>query len=133
MKWLEQAPRVDTAVSFGRPWAHGDLDAVGVPGIRLADAALAHEARPLAYWPDGTVKWTAHAVVVPAGTDAAALEPQLAPDVAPAASPAPAPAKPSRLLAASDGRTIRVDTGAFTVAIPAGSRTAGAALTGPFT
>ncbi|HEY9358637.1 MAG TPA: hypothetical protein VIQ52_20235, partial [Arthrobacter sp.] len=110
----------------------GDLDAVGVPGIRLADAALAHEARPLAYWPDGTVKWTAHSVVVPAGTDAAALEPKLAPDLAPAASPAP-PAKPSRLLAASDGRTIRVDTEAFKVAIPAGSQTAGSALTGPFT
>lgn len=129
MKWLEQAPRVDTAVSFGRPWARGDLDAAGVPGIRIADAALAHEARPLAYWPDGTVKWTAHAVVVPAGTDAAALDPRLAPELA---APAPAPAQPSRLLAASDGRTIRVDTGAFAVNIPAGSQTWGAALTGPF-
>jgi hypothetical protein len=76
VKWLEHAPRVETGVSYGRPWAQGELDPAHVRHIVLADAALAHEARPLAFWPDGTVKWTAHAVVVPAGTNPAALEPK---------------------------------------------------------
>ncbi|HBH59837.1 MAG TPA: hypothetical protein DDY41_17250, partial [Arthrobacter bacterium] len=124
MKWLEQAPRVDTAVQFGRPWAQGELDAAEVPNVTISDPVLAHEARPLAYWPDGTVKWTAHAVLVPAGTEAEVLEPSLATDVT---------GLPSRPLAVSDGGGIRVDTGAFAVTIAAGAKNSGsAALTDAF-
>ncbi len=142
MKWLEQAPRVETGVSYGRPWAQGELDLARVRHIVLDDAALAHEARPLAFWPDGTVKWTAHAVVVPAGTNSAALEPRLeeawlepAPESVPEPLPEPALAPaatpgPSRMLAAFHNGIIRVDTGAFAVTIPAG--TGGSALTGAF-
>lgn len=140
MKWLEQAPRIDTAASFGRPWAQGELDVGDVPGIRLANAALNHEARPLAFWPDGSVKWTAHAVVVPAGTKASALEPEVAAAPTPDSKSVPVPASAGQapgLLAAQDGEAIRVDTGAFAVTIHAGagSRTVGGvggAITGPF-
>lgn len=140
MKWLEQAPRIDTAASFGRPWAQGELDVGDVPSIRLANAALNHEARPLAFWPDGSVKWTAHAVVVPAGTKASALEPEVAAAPTPDPESVPLPASAGQvpaLLAAQDGEAITVDTGAFAVTIHtgAGSRTAGGiggALTGPF-
>lgn len=140
MKWLEQAPRIDTAASFGRPWAQGELDVGDVPSIRLANAALNHEARPLAFWPDGSVKWTAHAVVVPAGTKASALEPEVAAAPTPDPESVPLPASAGQvpaLLAAQDGEAITVDTGAFAVTIHtgAGSRPAGGiggALTGPF-
>ncbi|QCO99737.1 hypothetical protein FCN77_21025 [Arthrobacter sp. 24S4-2] len=79
MKWLEQAPRVDTALSFGRPWPQGELAAGDVGRMVLGDADTLHEARPLAFWPDGSIKWTAHAAVVAEGQDAEGLEPRLAP------------------------------------------------------
>ncbi|WP_426227688.1 hypothetical protein [Pseudarthrobacter sp. DSP2-3-2b1] len=133
MKWLEQAPRANTAASFGRPWSEGELAPDHVGNLRLANAALVHEARPLAFWPDGSVKWTAHAVVVPAGTEAGGLEPVLAPDLETVPAPGRAAAAlVPRLLATQEGGAIRVDTGAFAVTVPGLAGNTGEALTGPF-
>lgn len=121
MKWLEQAPRVDTALSFGRPWPQGELAAGDVGRLVLGDADTLHEARPLAFWPDGSIKWTAHAVVVAEGQDAEGLEPRLDPRHAGANNPA------AELLARPSLDGVQVDTGAFTVTIPS----SGSELTGP--
>jgi hypothetical protein len=124
MKWLEQAPRVDTALSFGRPWPQGHLAAGDVGRLVLGDADTLHEARPLAFWPDGSIKWTAHAAVVTEGQDAEGLEPRLDPRHAGHAG-ANNPAAESLARPALDG--VQVDTGVFTVTIPG----SGSELTGP--
>lgn len=122
MKWLEHAPRVDTGMSFGRPWAEGELAADGVASLVLDNAALTHEAWPLAYWPDGSLKWTAHAVVVPAGTEAAGLTPRQDPHVPNPAGAAPA----ARPLAVATADGVAVDTGAMALTV----NRSGQALTG---
>lgn len=117
MKWLEQHPQVETGISFGRPWKQGELRPDDVETIALADAAVPHQARILAYWPDGSVKWTAHAAVASAGQDAAALE------------PATGVRRVSERgsLATDTAEGVKVDTGALRLTIPrSGARLTGA-------
>lgn len=116
MKWLEQAPARTTGITFGHPWKKGELPAQGVAGLSLAGEKWPHEARTLASWPDGSVKWTAHAVVVPAGAQAQALVPVPVPGPGSAASP----------LAVAGQHGITVDTGAIRFTVPR----EGALLTG---
>lgn len=59
VKWLEGTPRVNTGTTFGLPWARGK---------HLANAT-SFSASPgdlqswvTAYWPDGSIKWTGHAI-----------------------------------------------------------------------
>ena len=75
LRWLDGAPpaRFDGA-TFGVPWPRGALKPQSgkAPPFSLDAGArhLAVQTWPLAYWPDGSLKWTAHAVSggsVPAG------------------------------------------------------------------
>src|SRR5262245_48890084 len=68
--WLDKsAPTVATGASFGVPWPRG--------AMRKGEALHAVDSKgnilPLqtwtnAYWPDGSIKWTGHALAVEAGT-----------------------------------------------------------------
>lgn len=70
LRWLDgAAPALPLGATLGLPWPRGQqprgqvfhaLDAQGRP--------LPLQTWPLAYWPDGSLKWTAHAL--PAGVDA---------------------------------------------------------------
>ena len=70
LHWLGDAPPSATgAAVWGAPWPRGALKskaaltAVGADGL-----ALPLQSWPLAYWPDGSLKWTGHAVAgAPAG------------------------------------------------------------------
>jgi hypothetical protein len=70
-QWLGgDAPEADFALTWGVPWARGTLK----PGAPLAGstsdgAAVPLQSWTLAYWPDGSVKWTGHAASgrLPAG------------------------------------------------------------------
>ncbi|PYI39054.1 hypothetical protein CVS30_07010 [Arthrobacter psychrolactophilus] len=77
MKWLEKAPLRVSGITFGHPWQRGELEQEDVAALKLAGDPWPHEARTLAYWPDGSVKWTGHAAVVPAGAAAPELDPKL--------------------------------------------------------
>lgn len=60
LKWLEDCPKVDAGVSFGLPWPkgkHTELKALEINGKRM-------QSWPMAYWPDGSIKWSGHAVVM---------------------------------------------------------------------
>lgn len=68
----------EAGVTWGIPWPKGALDrkeplrltAEAEPGADTADGVaeeLPVQSWPTAYWPDGSVKWTAHAAVLPAG------------------------------------------------------------------
>lgn len=111
MKWLENAPVRETGITFGKPWKRGELPANAVKSLALARESWPHEARPLSYWPDGSVKWTAHAVVVPAGAQATAL------------APVPGTAGSRQLLAVAGPGGVNVNTGAVQFTVPGTGRT----------
>lgn len=62
--WLDEvAPVRDEGQSWGQPWPRGTRYRSG--GYALVDAAGTREALqtwPLAWWPDGSIKWTGHAL-----------------------------------------------------------------------
>jgi hypothetical protein len=126
IRWLDATtpPAHDTGVSFGVPWPQGAVQRDAT--LALTDASgktLPVQTWPLAYWPDGTLKWSGVATVVPAGfADTAKLSVTAPPStatVASTASPAAAPAAtPATLRATATGGTIAIDTGALTCEIP---------------
>ncbi|MFT3870485.1 MAG: hypothetical protein QM715_18710 [Nibricoccus sp.] len=70
INWLGGvAPVVDANVTWGTPWPKGKIQ----PGTQLnlvspTGQHVAMQSWPLAYWPDGSVKWSGHAVAVKAGS-----------------------------------------------------------------
>ena len=62
--WLDHAvPMTQTGVSFGVPWPRGGIQKR--ESLRLVDAngqSIPVQTWPLAYWPDGSLKWTGHAM-----------------------------------------------------------------------
>src|SRR5204863_7713129 len=67
--WLDHAaPTVATGVSFGLPWPRGAVQKG--ESLHLIDAkgqSIPLQSWPLAYWPDGSLKWTGHAISADAG------------------------------------------------------------------
>src|SRR3954468_22946831 len=69
LRWLDHAaPPATQPVSWGVPWPQGQVkkDANFVLA-GAGDRALPVQSWPLAYWPDGSLKWTGHAALVPGG------------------------------------------------------------------
>lgn len=63
LHWLDGAPAVTTGAAFGVPWPRGAVTSPAA--LALADtsgASVPVQSWPLAYWPDGSLKWTGHAV-----------------------------------------------------------------------
>ena len=63
--WLDgAAPGVETGVSWGVPWARGTVARSQTFALSVNDGkALPLQAWPLAYWPDGSIKFTGFATV----------------------------------------------------------------------
>ncbi|QSB15817.1 hypothetical protein JQS43_05625 [Natronosporangium hydrolyticum] len=106
--WLGQP---GGGVTWGVPWPRGTVSA-GTPfAVRAGGVAgplVASQSWTTATWPDGSVKWSAHAL----GPQA---EPADAYTVVPAATP-PAPARPVRVV--TTDASVTVDTGEVTWLIP---------------
>lgn len=62
--WLgDEAPAAACAVTWGLPWRRGALAKGNGLTARSADGSVVPlQSWPLAYWPDGSIKWTGHAV-----------------------------------------------------------------------
>jgi len=61
-RWLDGAPALDEGQCWGHPWPRGTRYAK--QGYQLIDdggAVIPVQSWPLAWWPDGSVKWTGHA------------------------------------------------------------------------
>lgn len=57
--WLDRmAPAWSEGVTFGVPWPRGTVSAKA--GFTLGDLPV--QSWPIAYWPDGSLKWSAHAI-----------------------------------------------------------------------
>ena len=65
--WLETPPGVPAGVSFGVPWAQGAMkQGESFVLVDRDDRAnlIATQTWPLAFWPDGSVKWTGVAAAI---------------------------------------------------------------------
>lgn len=102
LHWLEQASAEPVGTTLGVPWPRGKYPAQTSFAVRTAAGEeVAVQTWPLATWPDGSLKWTGHAIA-PAATKAAALA------VIPG-MPAAAPATP--LTVADSADEVLIDTG----------------------
>lgn len=63
LNWLDVPPAATQGVSWGTPWPKGAMQRDA--SFKLTDAkgnGVAVQSWPLAYWPDGSLKWTGHAI-----------------------------------------------------------------------
>jgi hypothetical protein len=98
---------IASGVSWGVPWAPGAVARGASFSLSAQGRELPLQSWPMAYWPDGSLKWSGFATVVPAGmTGAATL------------SAAPAANARGSLTVANDGKSVVVDTGALKCSIP---------------
>lgn len=102
------APAVAQGVSWGIPWPQGTVTRQTPLTIKDAqNRLLPLQTWPMAYWPDGSVKWTGHAMVAPAGM-AGPLT----------VAPGPAAQVTGGLTVATTSEAITIDTGTMTCRIP---------------
>ena len=61
--WLDRmSPSYLSGTTFGVPWPRGAVQAGQSFRLKAANGDVALQSWPLAYWPDGSLKWSAHAV-----------------------------------------------------------------------
>jgi hypothetical protein len=62
VRWLDdQAGKVAQGVTWGTPWPRGKVKSANHFALRAAGGSLIPlQSWPLAYWPDGSVKWSGH-------------------------------------------------------------------------
>lgn len=78
LHWLEgAAPTAFEGTSFGLPWPRGALREAGAGAFEVAGGFVL-QSWPLARWPDGSLKWTAHALAPAIDGRAPPLQPVLA-------------------------------------------------------
>ena len=102
-RWLDGAsPDVATGVTWGIPWPRGKVQRDAAFAMRTPiNDVIPLQSWPIGYWPDGSIKWSAHAI--PAG-----LAPQGPFEVVPAMQPV----APSPLLRVTEtSESIEIDTG----------------------
>ncbi len=69
LRWIGEKPTTDRPVSLGIPFLKGELEAGGRVTLSGGGADIPADCWPLAFWPDGSVKWAGVAAVIPAGTE----------------------------------------------------------------
>jgi YetA-like protein len=109
--WLDKTPPPMTApVSWGVPWSRGTVKKDQAFTLKTADGtALPLQTWPMAYWPDGTLKWSGFATYAgPNATGGLTLTPSRAVSVAGAA-----------LHVTRTAGAVDIDTGALQCRIPA--------------
>src|SRR5262245_52631539 len=63
VRWLDgSAPAVAQGVTWGTPWPRGQVKSVKNFSLRASGTDVPLQSWPLAFWPDGSLKWTAHAL-----------------------------------------------------------------------
>jgi hypothetical protein len=63
----EKPLEVSTGISWGVPWPQGSVRPSAGFNLSANGAALPLQSWPMAYWPDGSLKWSGFATVAPAG------------------------------------------------------------------
>ena len=87
LHWLGgTAPAASVGVSWGVPWPKGAVQPATPMRLTTASGTrLDVQTWPVAYWPDGSVKWSGHALAaIPGLAGPLTLTPLATPDSAPA-------------------------------------------------
>src|SRR5689334_14415863 len=67
LSWLEGKPTTAAVTTWGTPWPKGVVPANQSFALKSADGTdVPVQSWPTAYWPDGSLKWSAHAIAVDA-------------------------------------------------------------------
>ncbi|KAH8884201.1 hypothetical protein GQ53DRAFT_797976 [Thozetella sp. PMI_491] len=132
VQWIGQTPNYLAGATFGVPWARGKYDAKKTSftaSTSSGDVEL--QSWVTGYWPDGSIKWSAHAVPAessaPTGYTITALGTGVINSTGPGNSTCNGRRKVRRAtgMATSSGDEIVVDTGKIKVSFP----TSGSVLT----
>lgn len=117
LHWLgDTAPATAAGTSWGVPWPRGEIKAGQPMKLTTADGrTVAVQTWPVAYWPDGSVKWTGHAIAAAAGLAGPFTLTPAAAGTSETPTQAPAPAAAIRCMDEAD--TLAIDTGAMRVRI----------------
>jgi hypothetical protein len=76
LHWLDGRPTATTGTAWGVPWPRGQVAAGTAFALKDSGGGqVPVQSWPLAYWPDGTLKWTGHAVSSSALADGFHLAP----------------------------------------------------------
>jgi hypothetical protein len=62
LHWLDGLPAETAGSAWGVPWPRGTLRTTTLALSTAAGDAVPVQSWPLAYWPDGSLKWTGHAL-----------------------------------------------------------------------
>lgn len=63
LSWVDgQQPAYQNGATWGHPWKQGELSKTTALSLVTESGPVALQSWPTAYWPDGSVKWTAHAM-----------------------------------------------------------------------
>jgi hypothetical protein len=70
IKWLDELPKTKCNVTWGMPWKKGELNKEdNISLINQKGENVCVQSWPLAYWPDGSIKWSAQSSVFDANSD----------------------------------------------------------------
>ncbi len=112
LAWVGEAPAADVPVTFGVPFDAGTVSNSTSLAVASGEQLIATESWPLAYWPDGSVKWAAVSATIPAGADALSVR------IGDESKRSAAKKQAKPLLAEDLGDHIRVRAGKSEVYIP---------------
>jgi hypothetical protein len=107
LHYLDAAPALPTGVTFGMSWPKGQLQPSQTAHVRSGNTPLPTQTWPLAYWPDGSIKWLGMATV--AGPEHTDLSVEI--------GPGPAPKTPLTVEPAGIEVVRMVKTGAITIEV----------------
>ena len=96
-----------TGVSWGVPWPQGAVGRNVAFSLSAQGSNLPVQSWPLAYWPDGSIKWTGLATVLPVGFQGPV-----------SLSTGAASPSSGALSVKTDSKSVTVDTGALKCSIP---------------
>lgn len=104
--WLDGSPPPFTpsGTSFGIPWNQGQVDRTTALKVQASGSStnIPVQSWPLAYWPDGSLKWSGHAL--PANTGTASQKFTVLPGT---------PAEPASPVSVSRNDSVTITTGSF--------------------
>ncbi len=109
LRWLEGVPAAQPGGAWGVPWPRGALPRSTPFALRSAEGNdIPVQSWPLATWPDGSLKWTGHALAPGTGRFETLA---LVPGRAPAAHPTP-------IVVRETEEALEIDTGVIVCGIP---------------
>lgn len=75
LHWIGKIPSEDMPVSFGIPFPKGRIkNGANISLVDKSNRIVATDFWPMAYWPDGSIKWAGMAAVVPKTNDSLSIE-----------------------------------------------------------